>query len=121
MDVTDASPQRLQLATERFLAGEGLVYMDVVFRRDGERALQVSSFSGWAPELATPEMAQEGIARAKAVLSALVELIPEVRTVAACLPHEHFFCYDYGMGAVSIAREVGGAFEWVCKPGGGAP
>jgi hypothetical protein len=66
-------------------------------------------------------MAQEGIARAKAVLVALTELSAEVRAVAERLPHEHFFCYDYGMGAVSIAREVGGAFEWVWRPGSVAP
>jgi hypothetical protein len=35
--------------------------------------------------------------------------------VAEPLPHEHYCCYDYGTGVFAIAKEVGGAFEWLHK------
>ena len=58
-------------------------------------------------------MAREKIARAKSVLNELAGKSPEFAKVAARLPHEHYFCYDYGNGAVALAEEINGIFSWL--------
>ena len=111
MDVSGASNQRLKAAVELFLEGQTLARDGVVFSRDG-RALNVYSYSAWEPENTTPEHAQERIAHARAVLATLMSLSPEFRAVAESLRIEHSFCHDYGKGAVVLATEVDGRFEW---------
>jgi hypothetical protein len=84
----------------------------VVFSKDKDRALQIFSYTEWEPENSTAEMAKEKIQQAKSVLADLSEKSPEFGRVASSLPHEHYFCYEYGMGAVALAKEVAGQFEW---------
>lgn len=113
MDATDASSQRLKVAVELFLEGQSLGYEGVVFWKDKDRALHVNSYSDWEPENTNPEMAKDKINRAKAILADLSEKSAEFKRVAAKLPHEHYFCYDYGMGAFALAKETAGVFAWL--------
>jgi hypothetical protein len=115
MDVTDASPQRLALAIERFLVGETIVYCDVSFCKFRNSSLQVCCFSDWAPERCTPDHASVKIDRAKAVLEDLKCQIASFRESVESLPVEYFFCYDPGKGAVVLAKEINGQFEWLAN------
>lgn len=112
MDATHASPQRLKVAVELFLEGHSLVYDGVVFRKDESQALRINSYAEWGPESSTPAMAKQKIQRAKTVLADLSDKSPEFARVASELPHEHYFCYDYGTGAFALAKEVAGVFVW---------
>jgi hypothetical protein len=113
MDITDSTPQRTAVAIERFLAGDLLEYEGVRFSRyDGSR-LEVSCLSGWAPELATPAQAIEGIQRAKSVLADLIKRNESFRGSTRSLACEFHFCYDYGKGSIAIAKEIDGHFEWL--------
>ena len=116
MDVTDASPQRLAVAIERFLAGDTIENHGVTFSRYGGRSLTVNCFSDWAPERSTPEHAKEKIARAKSVLEALKTQAVSFQASASVLPHEYWFCYNYGQGSIALAKEVDGHFEWLYSP-----
>jgi hypothetical protein len=116
MDITETSESRFNLGIERFLAGEILSYNGVVFYSNGEQSLHIFSYSDWAPEQAPESHAKEKIARAKAVLEHLMEFSESFRKVAERLPHEHYFCYDYGMGAITLAKEVNAKFQWVYLP-----
>jgi hypothetical protein len=112
MDATDATPQRLKVAVELFLEGQPLVYEGVVFWKDNDRALHINSYSDWEPDRTNPDMAKEKIERAKMVLADLSEKSPEFKGIATKLPHEHYFCYHYGMGAFALAQETKGVFKW---------
>ena len=113
MDITDASPQRLALAIERFRDGEMLEYCDVTFSKYGGGSLEVSCFSDWAPERSTPDHAKVKIARAKAVLEDLKSQVAAFGECVESLPHEYYFCYDYGKGSIALAKEINGQFEWL--------
>jgi hypothetical protein len=77
--------------------------------------LHVNSYADWEPDNSTPAHAKDKIARAKAVLEELKRRSAAFYAVAEPLPHEHYCCYDYGTGVFAIAKEVGGAFEWLHK------
>ena len=113
MDITDTSEARFNLGVERFLANESLTYRGVVFYKEADRALQINSYSGWEPNRTTEAHAKETISDAKSVLADLAERSSQFREVAARLPHEHFFCHDYGQGAIALAKELGGKFQWL--------
>jgi hypothetical protein len=115
MDATDATPQRFKVAIELFLEGQSLVYEGVVFWKDKDRALHINSYSDWDADRTNPDMAKEKIERAKMVLTDLSEKSPEFKSIATKLPHEHYFCYDYGKGAFALAKEIKGIFEWCYK------
>ena len=113
MDVTDTTPGRLEVAIELFVAGQdSLVYEGVVLWKDKNRALEVFSYSEFAPENTTPEMARKKIQRAKLVLANLCAKNLVLKEIASNLPHEHYCCWDYGKGAIALAKEIGGVFEW---------
>lgn len=116
MDITDTSEPRFNLGIERFLAGESVTYNGVAFYNNNEQSLQIYSYSDWAPERTTESHAKEKIARAKAVLEQLTNQSETFRKVAVHLPHEHYFCYDYGMGAIALAKEVNAQYQWVYQP-----
>ena len=113
MDITDATERRFEAGIQFFLEGKAITYNDVGFWKDGEKALHVDSFSEWDIENSDPQMAKEKIARAKSVLNELAEKSPEFAKVAAHLPHEHYFCSDYGKGSVALAKEKDGTFSWL--------
>jgi hypothetical protein len=113
MDITDTTQQRFEAGIELFVAGQSVVYNGVVFRKDGERALHINSHSNWAIENTTADMAKAKIARAKEVLAELESKSQTFKRIAARLPHEHYFCYDYGMGSVVLAKEVNNEFTWL--------
>ena len=112
MDITDSSPQRTEVAIEQFLAGGLLEYEGVRFSRHGGRTLDVSCFSSWAPELSTPTQAMVEIDRAKSVLDQLASRNASFRVAIEVLPREFHFCYNYGNGSITLAKEVNGRFEW---------
>lgn len=113
MDITDTTEQRFELGIDLFLEGHSLVYNGVVFWKDGKKTLHVNSYSDWEMENSTPQMAKEKIERAKAVMEALSEKSQKFSEISKNLPHEHYFCYDYGKGAVALAKEVNGEFTWL--------
>jgi len=112
IDVTDTSPRRFELVVEQFLQGQSLAYEGVAFCEDKNRALEIFSYSDFEPESATPEMASDGIRRAKLVLEDLCSKSAILKKIANKLPHEHYFCHDHGMGYTVLAEEIGGVFKW---------
>jgi hypothetical protein len=113
LDITDSSPQRTEVVVEQFLAGGLLEYEGVQFSRHSGTTLEVSCFSNGAPEFSTPTQAVKAIARAKAVLEQLVNLNSSFRVAIESLPHQFYYCYNYGNGSVALAKESSGRFEWL--------
>jgi hypothetical protein len=113
MNLSDAAPQRIQLGIERFLANESIAFRGVVFYKEGERALQVDSYSDWQPEKTTEDHAREKIAQSKIVLQELAALSDDFKKAAQDLPHEYFCCHGYGNGSFALAEEKNGAFKWL--------
>jgi hypothetical protein len=113
MDITDTTQRRFEEGIELFVAGQSVVYEGVAFSRDGERALQIHCYSNWAIENTTADMAKAKIARAKEVLAELENKSRVFKRIAARLSHEHYFCYDYGMESVVLAKEVNNEFTWL--------
>lgn len=113
MNITDEMTQRRQLGIELFVDGkEPLVYEGVVFYQH-KGHLIVASYSAFIhSENSSLSEAVEKIERSKAVMTALTASSPEVREVAASLPHKYEFCYDYGMGAVKLAEQRGSEVVW---------
>ena len=116
MDITDTSASRFNIGIERFLAGESLTYNGVDFYKNSGQSLKTYSYSDWTPERTTESHAKENIARAKAVLEHLMKQSEHFRKVAELLPHEHYFCYNYGMGSIALAKEVNAQYQWVYQP-----
>jgi hypothetical protein len=113
MDITDTTQRGFEVGIELFVEGHPVAYNGVLFSKDGERALCINSYSNWAVENTTADMAKAKIARAKKVLAQLESKSQAFKKIAARLPHEHYFCYDYGMGALVLAREVNNEFTWL--------
>ena len=64
MDITDTTQRRFEVGIELFVAGESVAYKGVLFWRDGKNALHFNSYSNWAIENTTVDMATAEIARA---------------------------------------------------------
>jgi len=116
MDITGASPARFGLGIRLFLEGQAIVYNEVAFLKVGDKALNVNSYSDWNTENTTPDMARQRIERSKAVLEELSQKSSEFSEVANRLPHEYYFCHDYGDAAIVLAQKLNGEFTWLCKP-----
>ena len=101
------------MGIQLFLEGKTVVYHGVIFWKDGERSLHVSSDSSRNIENTDQQIAIEAITRAKAVLIELAEKSSEFAEITERLPHEHYFCYDSGMSVVALARELNGEFTWL--------
>jgi len=117
MNISDATPQRRQIAIERFVRGEdSLVFHDVVFYQDYEGFLVVESFSDFTtPENSSPSEAQEKIAHSKKVMATLSESSEDFRKLAEHLPHKYVFCLDYGKSAILLAKLQGGEVVWCAR------
>ena len=113
MDATDASPERLDLAIERFLAGDSLQFHGVVFRNGPSEAITVESYSGWSPEQTSEAYAVAQIERSKQVLLALKQASPRFARATSQRHTEFVCCYNYGTGSVALAREVNGVLQWI--------
>mgnify|MGYP001440951417 CR=1 FL=1 len=113
MDATDASPERLDLAVERFLAGDALEFHGVVLRSGPLETITVESFSDWPPEQTSAAHAAAQIERSKQVLHALVEASPRFAQAAVRRHAEYVCCYNYGNGSVALAREANGVVQWL--------
>ena len=88
-------------------------YEGVVFRKDPQGCLVVSSYSEYVhPENATPTEAVSKIARSKEILAELEEMSPEFSAVASSLRHPYDFCYDYGDGATLLAWMENDQLQW---------
>ena len=114
MDITGASPGRFELGIRLFLEGQAVLYNEVVFWKDGDKALHVNSYSDWNCENTTPDMARQKIERSKAVLEELSEKSNEFSEVANRLPHAHYFCHDCGNAGIVLAKDLNGEFTWLC-------
>ena len=113
MDITDTTPQRIEVAVNLFLDGYPLKFRGVVFSKAKDKCLTINSYSEWNIENTTPEMAKDEISRSKEVLNELMNKSQKFKDVAVRLPHQFFFCIDYGNGAVSLAKEINGKFVWL--------
>jgi len=113
MDITGANPARFELGIRLFLEGRGVGYNEVVFWKDGDKALHVNSYSDWNVENTTPDMAREKIERSKLVLQELSEKSNEFSGVANRLPHAYYFCDDRGNAGIALAQELNGEFTWL--------
>lgn len=116
MDISEDSSQRFAIGIEQFLEGHPVAYKGCSFWRDRRNGtIHIGSYSDWDIDRSTPEMAKAKIAESKVVASELATKSPEFRALHESLPHQYHFCYDYGNGAVTIAKEVDSNFEWVDK------
>ena len=113
MDITDATPQRIEIAIDQFIEGNAFNYHGVVFSKEKDNCLTVYSYSEWNIENTTPEMAKAKISRSKQVLNDLMDKSHKFKDVALRLPHQYIFCHDYGNGAVTLAKEINSNFVWL--------
>lgn len=116
MDITEESQERFNLGIERFLEGRPISFKGFLFSKARNSAVvHVDSFSDWAPERSTPDMAREKFAESKAVASELANASPAFKAVYESYAHQFNFCYDYGKGAIILATEVNSQFDWVAR------
>jgi hypothetical protein len=114
MDVTRATARTMRMAVSRMNDGDAVEFDDVRFRLLNGR-LQVDSFADSTPGLATPQHAQQKIARSKAVLDAFAQLCPAFGDLAERAPRDFVCGWDSGGGVVALARERAGQFEWLAS------
>ncbi len=113
MDISDGSTQRFAVGIELFLEGHAVTYKGCSFWRDHNVSIHINSYSDWNIDRSTPEMARAKIAESKLVASELATKSREFGALHKTLPHQYRFCYDYGNGAVTIAKEIDSVFTWV--------
>ena len=113
MDVTDGSDEHFQLGVDRFFSGDPLAYHSVALRLDRGQLLQVDCYSDWEPERSSERHAKEKIERAKAVVAELIGRSRALRLAVENVSHEYYFCYDYGKGTITLAKETDGQFRWL--------
>lgn len=114
MDITEGSPQRKALGIDLFtLHKESLTYAGVNFSLNQSGNLSVSSFSEHLQiENTDQSEAIEKISRSKMVMEELKQTYPTFAAAISLFPTRYEFCLDYGSGAVLVASEVEGVFEW---------
>lgn len=114
MDLSDAQEDHLRIGIGRFLAGYSISYFGVtLYTRN--RTLHIDSFSDWEPERTDEAHAKAKITRSKEVVAELSAKSSDFMTAICQLPYEFTVCHDYGMGAIALAKEVGGVFRWVYR------
>ena len=113
MDINNTTPSRFELGIQIFLEGKPISFNDVRFWKEDGKSIHIDSYSEWDIENSTREMAKEKITRSKAVLADLSGKSPEFERVIRTLPHQYYFCFDYGNGSVALAKEVNGEFTWL--------
>ena len=112
MEITGLVGQRYELAIELFKERkDGLLYEGVLFINKGN-SLEVNSYSDWEPKRTTEIMAKEKIERSKQIICHLSSNSNEFKEIESAVPKEFIFCYDYHTGAVMLASERNGKFEW---------
>ena len=112
MEISEFTGRRYGLAIELFQdRKEGLLYEGVLFINTGS-SIEVNSYSDWEPEKTTEQMAREKIERSKQVMRHLSNNSEEFNKIESTLPKEYVFSYDYHTGAVMLASEVKGVFNW---------
>lgn len=112
MEITELSGARYDLAIKRFREGmDSLLYEEVLFVNNGT-SMTVNSYSDWHLDRTTEVMARAKIERSKDVLIVLSRSSQEFREIESELPKEFVFCCDYHAGAVMLAREIDGEFQW---------
>jgi hypothetical protein len=116
MDITNVSSERMELAIERFIAGDPLSYHGVDLRVDKKRnppRLEVSSWSDCIhQENVRREEAKEKIERSKLVAEELAEKSPEFRRVWQTTARHFAFCFDYVTAGLLLAEERDGEIVW---------
>ena len=119
MDITDAPPQRLDIAVEHFLGGHSLGYHNVTFCWDNQQPqpeLLVLSYSDCIHlENVRHEEAKEKIQRSKLIAEDLAERSPAFKSSWENTRIRFQFCFDYGKGAILLAEEFAGQIIWKGK------
>lgn len=118
MDIAELeiSDRRNEIAFENFESGVSVVFEGVRLQVLSNGVLEINSYSDYTnPSQVSSQMAREGIARSKQVLNKLCEVHPKYKPIVEPANKEYFYCCDYHTGAVALAKEVLGEFEWLLK------
>jgi len=113
MDVTHATPERIQAAIELFLEGVDSIKFDrvsIAIRRD--RQLEVSVQSKWLPENVIGQTARADILHAQQVFDYIADFSPEFRRRVASIHRRFCVIDDYGMGSVELCYFENDRFFW---------
>ena len=105
MDITDATPDRRQLAIERFLQGVDSIELNrvsIAISRDDRLAVSVAS--QWLPESVTEQTAHADLAHARRIFQHIADSSPEFRRRVASMPQRYCVVDDYGKGSVAICH-----------------
>lgn len=116
MNITELKKgnRRLEIAFEGFQEGNPVVYENVLLQKDRDGGLDVNSYSDFNnPSQVSAEMAKEGIARSKMVIEMLCNNNQEYQQIISTAEKYYYYCIDYHTGAYSIAKEIGGDFQWL--------
>ena len=108
--------QRKEAEIEWLTEGRNFKYEGVVFslsKRQSKEILAVSSYTSYIrPENTSEKEGKEKIERSKQVGDYLSKESKMFGRLWSEKEKEFFFCYDYHTGAVALASEIDGRFEW---------
>ena len=105
-DITDCSPQRLDVGIQLLLEGQPVESHGVhIYIRGG--TVHVGAHSTWAPENVTEQYAREDVERAASVFRALLAARPDFAAHIRSLPVRYGVGYPIGQGEVAICESDG--------------
>ena len=116
MMAPDSPPRNIEAGIEWLKEGKTFPFDGVVFlidRSSSTPILNVDSYSAFIHlENVQESEAREKIDSSKKVGDYLAESFPAFSVVWNSMEKRFGFCYDYGTGAVMVASEQGGSFQW---------
>ncbi len=116
MMTTDSSPRDIEAGIGWLSEGKTFAFEGVVFLLDlssSEPILNVNSYSSHIHlENIQVSEAKEKIDRSKKVGDHLAESFPAFAKIWNSIEKRFEFCFDYKVGAVSVASEQWGSFQW---------
>lgn len=116
MITTDSPAKDIEAGIEWLKEGGTFPFESVVFfvdRSSTPPVLNVDSYSACIHlENIHEKEAKEKIDRSKKVGEYLAASYPAFTEIWISLPRRFSFCYDYGKGAVLVASEEKGTFQW---------
>jgi hypothetical protein len=119
MDITDAPQARIDIGVEELVHGGSLTYHNVVFCWDKPNRptdLVVLSYSDCAhQENIQVGEAEEKMTRSKLVAEDLAKKSSVFKSTWQKTTKHFHFCYDYGSGAILLAKESNGRIVWIGK------
>lgn len=112
MEITEASGPRFELLIDRLRAGDAITRNNLTLRlsRD-ELACDVETIM--PPETASLQRARDDLHRGQVELTALLREAPLLAEAIGKRPMHYSLVYDFGMGTISIAEQIGDTFRWL--------